>query len=132
MPSHDTLAAEAAAFLELLAGRLQRYAEPVGEHPAHDGQRCAACPICVALTYLDEHREVGVQLAQGMLTVVTALRQHIPPAGSAGDAAGRNAGRNPSSDPARVPGSGADEDPVTPSSAGTAGAEGAVQRIEIR
>ena len=73
MPGHDTLAKEAVALMDALTVRLEKTAaaEP------HDVQRCTGCPLCAALTYLDGHRELAAQLAQGALLVLSALRQYL-------------------------------------------------------
>lgn len=68
------LSAEAKALLDVLAARLEAAAQPGA--PAH-GERCTGCPICAAITYLKEHRELSGQLASGALLIVGALRQYL-------------------------------------------------------
>jgi hypothetical protein len=82
MVAHESLAKEASALLEVIAAKLEKTAS--SEQP-HDRQRCTGCPVCVALTYLDDHRDVAAQLAQGGLLIVEALRQYLdqPAAGTA-------------------------------------------------
>lgn len=81
MPGHDSLSAEARALLEVLEHKLGTAAAtpPAAEH---DSVRCTGCPICVALTYLKDHRELSAQLAQGALLIVAALRQYLDQPGA--------------------------------------------------
>lgn len=85
MAGHDSLAKEASALLEVIAAKLEQRA--AGEQ-SHDRVRCTGCPVCIALTYLDDHRDVAAQLAQGGLLIVGALRQYLEqPAGGTAPAA---------------------------------------------
>lgn len=84
---HENLGAEARALLDVLSSKLEQAAEPTpvsGTAEPHDSIRCTGCPICAALTYLKEHRELSTQLAAGALLIVTALRQYLDHSGSAG------------------------------------------------
>jgi hypothetical protein len=75
--THENLGAEARALLDVLSHRLEQAAQPASAAELHDGTRCTSCPICAALAYLKEHRELSTQLAQGALLIVTALRQYL-------------------------------------------------------
>jgi hypothetical protein len=87
--AHETLGAEARALLDVLSEKLEQAAQPTGE--THDPTRCTSCPICAAMTYLKEHRELSTQLAQGALLVVSALRQYLDHPTGGGAPTGRPA-----------------------------------------
>ena len=90
-PDPQSLGVEARALLDVLAAKLEtaaRPADPTGSHPrsapepepppatAHP-PRCTGCPVCVAISYLADHRELSAQLAQGALLIVGAVRQYL-------------------------------------------------------
>ncbi|MEO5834165.1 MAG: hypothetical protein ABJA16_10480 [Nakamurella sp.] len=91
MADHQSLGVEARALLEVLAEKLETAASRGGAGAAPDqtpddashaeghpsGTRCTGCPICATLTYLKDHQELSVQLAQGALLVVGAVRQYL-------------------------------------------------------
>jgi hypothetical protein len=87
---HQSLGVEARALLDVLAEKLaaasrvpaDATAAAVPDATVDDGApphppRCAGCPLCAALTYLSDHRELSAQLAQGALLVVGAVRQYL-------------------------------------------------------
>lgn len=75
--THGPLAAEAAALLEVIATKLEHAADPAPAADADHDVRCTGCPLCAAMTYLKDHRELSAQVAQGALVIVGALRQYL-------------------------------------------------------
>ena len=85
-PSHQSLGVEARELLDVLAAKLGSASAPADKAPADSDAttpaaehpaRCTGCPICAALTYLGDHRELSAQLAQGALLIVGAVRQYL-------------------------------------------------------
>ena len=81
---HQSLAAEARALLDVVAEKLAAAGrvDPAAAGADPPPPRCTGCPLCAALTYLRDHRELSAQLSQGALLIVGAVRQYLDQPGA--------------------------------------------------